>query len=30
MKEPQWLLRQTVLATQERLLAEFGGLLPSP
>ncbi len=26
MKEPQWLLRQTVLATQERLLAEFGGL----
>ena len=26
MKEPQWLLRQTVLAIQERLLAEFGGL----
>jgi len=26
MKEAQWLLRQTVLATQERLLAEFGGL----
>ena len=26
MKEPQWLLRETVLAMQERLLAEFGGL----
>jgi death-on-curing protein len=26
MKEPQWLLRETVLALQERLLAEFGGL----
>lgn len=25
MKEPQWLLRETVLALQERLLAEFGG-----
>jgi len=25
MKEPLWLLRQTVLAMQERLLAEFGG-----
>jgi death-on-curing protein len=26
MKEPQWLLRETVLALQERILAEFGGL----
>src|ERR1022692_3988018 len=26
MKEPQWLLPETVLALQERLLAEFGGL----
>ena len=26
MKEPQWLLRETALAMQERLLAEFGGL----
>ena len=26
MKEPQWLLRETVLALQERLLAEIGGL----
>src|ERR1035441_9084949 len=26
MKEPQWLLRETVPALQERLLAEFGGL----
>ena len=26
MKEPPWLLRETVLALQERLLAEFGGL----
>jgi death-on-curing protein len=26
MKEPHWLLRETVLALQERLLAEFGGL----
>ena len=26
MKEPQWLLRETVLALQERLLAEFGGI----
>ena len=26
MKEPQWVLRDTVLALQERLLAEFGGL----
>src|ERR1039458_3809794 len=26
MKEPQWLLRETVLALHERLLAEFGGL----
>ena len=26
MEEPQWLLRETVLALQERLLAEFGGL----
>jgi len=26
MKEPQWILRETVLALQERLLAEFGGL----
>ena len=26
MKEPQWVLRETVLALQERLLAEFGGL----
>jgi death on curing protein len=25
MNEPQWLLRETVLALQERLLAEFGG-----
>lgn len=26
MKEPQWVLRETVLALQEQLLAEFGGL----
>ena len=26
MKEPQWVLRETVLALQERLLAEFGGI----
>jgi death-on-curing protein len=26
MKEPQWVLRETVLAMHERLLAEFGGL----
>jgi death on curing protein len=26
MKEPHWVLRETVLALQERLLAEFGGL----
>jgi death-on-curing protein len=26
MKEPCWVLRETVLAQQERLLAEFGGL----
>jgi death-on-curing protein len=26
VKEPQWVLRETVLALQERLLAEFGGL----
>jgi hypothetical protein len=26
MKEPQWVLRETVTALQERLLAEFGGL----
>ena len=26
MKEPQWVLRETVLALQERLLAEFVGL----
>lgn len=26
MKKPQWLLRETVLALHERLLAEFGGL----
>ena len=26
MKEPQWVLRETVSALQERLLAEFGGL----
>ena len=26
MKEPQWLLRETMLALQERLLADFGGL----
>jgi death-on-curing protein len=26
VKAPQWLLRETVLALQERLLAEFGGL----
>jgi death-on-curing protein len=26
MKEPQWVLGETVLALQERLLAEFGGL----
>ncbi len=25
MKEPEWVLRDTVLALQERLLAEFGG-----
>jgi death-on-curing protein len=26
MKEPQWLLRESVLALQDHLLAEFGGL----
>jgi death-on-curing protein len=26
MKEPEWVLLETVLALQERLLAEFGGL----
>lgn len=26
MKAPQWVLREMVLALQERLLAEFGGL----
>jgi death on curing protein len=26
VREPQWVLRETVLALQERLLAEFGGL----
>ncbi|MCX6908321.1 MAG: type II toxin-antitoxin system death-on-curing family toxin [Verrucomicrobia bacterium] len=26
MKEPHWVLRETALALQERLLAEFGGL----
>jgi death-on-curing protein len=26
MKEPQWVMRETVLALQEQLLAEFGGL----
>jgi death-on-curing protein len=26
MKAPQWVLRETVLALQEQLLAEFGGL----
>ena len=26
MKKPHWVLRETVLALQERLLAEFGGL----
>jgi death-on-curing protein len=26
VKEPQWVLGETVLALQERLLAEFGGL----
>jgi death on curing protein len=26
MNEPRWVLRETVLALQERLLAEFGGL----
>ena len=26
MKQPQWLLREIVLALQERVLAEFGGL----
>jgi death-on-curing protein len=26
MKEPEWVLRETVLALHERLLAEFGGL----
>jgi death-on-curing protein len=25
MKRPQWVLRETVLASHERLLAEFGG-----
>ncbi len=25
MKEPEWVLRETVLALQERLLTEFGG-----
>ncbi|MFT5123374.1 MAG: death-on-curing protein [Kiritimatiellia bacterium] len=26
MNEPQWVLRDVVLALQDRLLAEFGGL----
>jgi len=26
MKDPHWVLRETALALQERLLAEFGGL----
>ena len=26
MRTPQWILRETVLALQERLLVEFGGL----
>jgi death-on-curing protein len=26
MKEPRWVLREAILALQERLLAEFGGL----
>ena len=26
MREPEWLLKETVLALQERLLDEFGGL----
>lgn len=26
MREPQWVLRETVLALQEQLLSEFGGL----
>ena len=26
MKEPRWILRETVLALHEQLLAEFGGL----
>jgi len=26
MKEPQWVLRETILALQERLFSEFGGL----
>ena len=26
MKQPEWVLRETVLALHERLLAEFGGL----
>lgn len=26
MREPQWVLRETVLALQEKLVAEFGGL----
>ncbi len=26
MKEPTWVLRETVLALQEELLAQFGGL----
>lgn len=26
MKKPQWILRETLLALQERLLTEFGGL----
>jgi death on curing protein len=26
MKDPQWVLRETVLALQEQLLSEFGGL----
>ena len=26
MKSPQWVLRETVLGLQERLLAEFGGM----
>jgi death on curing protein len=26
VKEPQWLLRETILALQDQLIAEFGGL----